>query len=457
MAEFMDKPVSQHQTATSFALMSPCGHGNLGDAATLTAVLQNIQRKIPDAEFYGITLRPGDTEKRHGIPSYPIGGISLPGYLIDSVKSRETGITPQLSPGPAQTPVSGIRELVRDLLTSAARLLLPRGWPWIIREEAEHISGAVRLLKKMDMVILTGGGQLDDFWGGAWGQPYALLKWSLLTRLTNTKFVILCTGFGSLDSWVSRLLTRLALRLSDYRSYRDVGSKNLMQQAGFRRDDPVYPDLAFSLDVSRFMENSRLPVNPTRVCISPIVYCDPKTWPIKNEVVYKRYLRKLADVAASLLASGYQLVLVASDGPDNRTIQELRESLIQLVGRTCLNQMEIPPVVTVEDFLFHVSQAQFLVASRLHGVVLAHLVGTPVIALSYDRKVKALMDAMEQMQFCLDIDDFDAEQVRDAVERLQGSMSETRKAIRNKGREFSLRLDGQYDSILSPRVAGKEQ
>src|SRR5690606_39210187 len=118
-----------------------------------------------------------------------------------------------------------------------------------IRREIEHVRGAVALLKKVDTLVVSGGGQLDDYWGGPWGHPYALAKWTLLARLMRRRVVVLSVGFGTLESRMSRLLTRIALRWAHYRSYRDEGSRRLMRAAVFRPADadPVLPDLAFSL------------------------------------------------------------------------------------------------------------------------------------------------------------------------------------------------------------------
>ena len=115
----------------------------------------------------------------------------------------------------------------------AARFLLPRGWPWIIRRELghirtelSHIIGGYRFLKDVDVLIISGGGQLQDIWGGPWGHPYAMLKWTLLARLRGAKPIFLSIGFSGLDARLSRFFTRKSLSLAAYRSYRDPGSSS---------------------------------------------------------------------------------------------------------------------------------------------------------------------------------------------------------------------------------------
>src|SRR5215510_11466106 len=58
--------------STKIGLLDHLGGGNLGDDATLDAVMQNIKSRWPQAEIFGFSMNPSDTESRHGIRSYPI-------------------------------------------------------------------------------------------------------------------------------------------------------------------------------------------------------------------------------------------------------------------------------------------------------------------------------------------------------------------------------------------------
>jgi polysaccharide pyruvyl transferase WcaK-like protein len=444
--------MTEPSTPTSFALLSPCGFGNLGDAATMQAAIDNLRRRVPQARFHGVTLWPPDTEQRHGIPSYPLSRAAYKRPFAAPLRAEGTNAAPALA-----APSAAGRRRALSLARAVARKLLPRGWPWIVRTEMEQIAGAYRLLRGLDMIVLSGGGQLDEFHGGPWGQPYALAKWALLARLTGTRLVILCTGYGSLDSAVSRWFARLALRLADYRSFRDTGSRQLMRKAGFwRTEDRVLPDLAFSLDVGRHARAADGAAGARRVCVSPMVYCDPERWPRKDEAAYRRYLGELTEAAALLLLSGDEVVLLASDGPDQHTVGELRARLALRLPAGCLERLSAPEVTTVDGFLAQVSQSRLLVASRLHGVVLSHLVATPVVALAYDRKVTAHMQLVEQLPYCLGIDEFTAADIVAAAARLEGAMARERAALRRKAEEFRSALDEQYDAVLrGPRVRPK--
>src|SRR5215467_4152682 len=71
-------------------LLDHLGGGNLGDDATLDAVMQNIKSRWPTAEISGFSMNPSDTQKRHNIPAYPIRYQTW--SLNDKIVSNRFGI-----------------------------------------------------------------------------------------------------------------------------------------------------------------------------------------------------------------------------------------------------------------------------------------------------------------------------------------------------------------------------
>src|SRR5713226_310002 len=53
-------------------LLHHVGGGNLGDDASLDAVMHNIKSRWPDSVIFGFSMNPSDTQTRHAIPSYPL-------------------------------------------------------------------------------------------------------------------------------------------------------------------------------------------------------------------------------------------------------------------------------------------------------------------------------------------------------------------------------------------------
>ena len=347
------------------------------------------------------------------------------------------------------------RRLAKSLAAGAvgaARFLLPRGWPWIIRRELSHIIGGYRFLKDVDVLIISGGGQLQDIWGGPWGHPYAMLKWTFLARLRGAKPIFLSVGFSGLDARLSRFFTRKALSIAAYRSYRDPGSRELMKRAGFRRDDPVYPDLAYSLPLNgyRLQRNGR-PAGRV-VGVSPLCHRHPLYPQGKNRdySAYEAYLCKMVPIVQWLVAKGYRVSMFTSEFLDLITVADLWAKLTSETSPEVMESIERHEVTTVRGFLEHASAVHLMVTSRLHGVLLSQLVGTPVLALSPDRKVDVQMEAVGQSSFCLNVDRLQLTEFQECFTRLEANLDTARQQIQARFSDCRAQLEVQYDAILAP-------
>ena len=60
------------QVPKKIGLLNHVGGGNLGDAGSLDAVIQNIRLTMARRADLGFSMNPDDTERRHAIPSYAI-------------------------------------------------------------------------------------------------------------------------------------------------------------------------------------------------------------------------------------------------------------------------------------------------------------------------------------------------------------------------------------------------
>lgn len=67
---------------TEVGLLTPYTEGNFGDGPIQEAVIRDIYKRYPHAKILGIALNPNDTEKRHGITSFPISWASMSYYAV---------------------------------------------------------------------------------------------------------------------------------------------------------------------------------------------------------------------------------------------------------------------------------------------------------------------------------------------------------------------------------------
>ncbi len=206
------------------ALLTPYDGGNLGDAAIQEALIGNFRKYDAQVQLYGITLHPESTAARHHIPCYPLAAISRPYYHA----KKEPAVFPDNSNATSQSGKGVEAPTFYERIKRAVRGILFRiGLKPLVRfaQECVHILRSYRLLRSVDMLVVAGGGQLDEEWGGSWGHPYALMKWAVLARAAGTSVIFLSVGGCRTDLWLTKLFLRIALSLACYRSYRDEGSR----------------------------------------------------------------------------------------------------------------------------------------------------------------------------------------------------------------------------------------
>jgi polysaccharide pyruvyl transferase WcaK-like protein len=418
-------------------LLDHLGGGNLGDDATLDAVMQNIKSRWPDAEIFGFTMNPADTERRHGITAYPI-------------RLKTWGLGPQVPPGKAagkenvKSIVKRWRYLFRVL--RAINAVAVR-FPATLLQESVFLARSFGRLRSLDTLVISGSGQLLD-WFGPWQFPYTIYKWVTLARLAKVKFIFLNVGAGPLTDFFSKLFVRRALRYADYVSFRDEESLALVRRIGFTRSASVFPDSVYALERPTFVAGDKRGSRGPVVGISPILFFSPRSvYPQKSQLLHDNLIAALSSFGSWLVRNDYTLTLLSNDiGVDPPAIEDLRMSLVSQEGAA--DAIDIPPIRTVEDLLCAMSSFDYLVTCRFHGVVFAHMLNIPVIALSHHPKMDTQMRELGMAEYCLDIRTIDG----DALKRALTSLVQNRKSIKIRMAEiFALyrkRLSAQFDELV---------
>jgi polysaccharide pyruvyl transferase WcaK-like protein len=421
------------QKSLRVGLLGTFGYGNLGDAAIQDALIQSIRLRLPDADIVGFSLNPEDTESRHGIKSFPISRMS---WL-------------QEAPGKPS-----LIQKISTYLRTKPQPVYHRLERWLNRIPIEFglIRSTYRNLKGLDLLIVSGGGQLDDYWagGGPWSHPYTLLKFGLLARLTRVKYIFLSVGAGPLDAWLSQQFVKRALGLAVYRSFRDEASRQLLADIGFDRQDPVYPDLAHDLKGIQ-----QTPVHVRNgagkiVGIGPIGYFKPECWPQAAPEVYERYCQKLVCFIEGLIQEGYQISFLPGEAYyDQLVIKDLKNLLAEMSHTESSGSLINAPIETVDDLIGQLRAVDYVITSRFHTVLLSLQLGVPVIALSYQSKIDSLMRDSGQALFCMPISDFEVARLGALFGDLVKQQDAIKAELRVKSLEFRKSLAEQYERLFS--------
>jgi polysaccharide pyruvyl transferase WcaK-like protein len=428
--------------------LTPYTGGNLGDAAIQDSMIAGLHQRMPRARFSGITLSCHNFVEQHGVGAFPLVGTNT--HFFEMETKRFAGSSDQKRSGAwlrimrnALGKVPGLRKGMKKVGELAAA----------IRREILHTVEGYRFLRTQDMLIMSGGGQLGDVWGGPWGHPYALVKWTVLARVARVPCAAVSVGACKITSLISHMFFSSALRMCRYRSYRDSKSRAIAASFLSRAiNDSVVPDPVFS------MPDSELPSPTGRirtiargrpvVVLSPIAFSKPGNWPIQDRPLYDRYVQQMARVLSCLTRQGYFLVVACSSlGDDESVIPDLKEQLDDETKRGLDGQVLFPTIKTWRDFVAVLRDADYLIASRLHGTILGFLTQTPVVAISFDPKVDWVMEDLHQTDYLLQIRDFTAEQVLDALNRIKVCRDSVVEQIASYRQSILSASAQQYDSL----------
>lgn len=423
------------------AILGPFGFGNLGDAAIQEAVLLQLRARRPHVRYVGVSLNPADTLMRHGLETYAYDADTYSAVRTKRAGKQAHAPNPRLS---STRFAAGLKEI------RAAFRWRTRGLRFVVLD-AQHTAYMLVRLIRVNLLLVSGGGQIDEFWGGPWKHPYALFKWVLLARLAGVRVAFLSVGVGTVKSRLSRWFLRQALRLAHYRSYRDSGSRKLVNDLlGVGIGDQVVPDMAFGLPVEQ--ASTTEPGDSTAVktiAIGAMAYCDPRSWPVADSQRYGRYVEFVRSVCEHLISQGINVVLFVGEvRHDRATIDDLLR-LLSAVGKRYPGTLSAPPIASVQELLSVLRTADVVIASRFHGTLLGLLLGRPVLAVSHERKVRQLMSDFGQEGLCIDIDEADLTAVRHLLGEMQHNARRIRVEVTSHAVRAHREVLRQFDAVAA--------
>jgi len=394
------------------ALFGTFGTGNLGNECTLQAMLFNIRRRVQNAQVSCICSNPEETASTHGIRALAIREVPL----------RETN-------------------------NRAWRLL--RKISLGIPVDLYRWFSVIKRLMGSQMLIMTGTGMLSDSGIHPFGLHYDILRWSVVAKLCQCKLLFVSVGAGPIRHPLSRFFVKAALRLADYRSYRDSFSKEYLKSIGFDADaDEVYPDLAFSLPTGILPDDQDDRDKRSRVGVGLITHY-VHSLSDDAEYSYREYVAKMVSFIRWLLEHNHTVRLLIGDVVyDSRVRQDLT-SLLEQNGLTYEKSNIIDePAGSFKELLSQLATTKVVVASRFHNLLLALMLGKPALAISFHEKDDSLMTALGLQEFRQDIASLDVSRLIEQFVRLEENADRLCHEIRGKTKGYRRELDRQYRCIF---------
>jgi polysaccharide pyruvyl transferase WcaK-like protein len=301
---------------------------------------------------------------------------------------------------------------------------------------------------QLDAIIFTGGGLLDDFWGGPWTLPFWVFTWVAAARLRGTKVLFHAVGYDRLTKRISRVLAISALRLAHYRSFRDAESLRLLQSFGLHEHCEVFPDLAFALDWSPTATESSA-VGAPYVILNPV---SERMWTHGHDRSYADYLGAFAVLARALIDRGLAVKLLSTQ---DRMDADALAHVANALGEDAKPYWQRLHVTRLDHFMALAQHARLVVSSRLHGLILALVAGTPVVSVAPMRKMTRVMIDAGLADFNLEMEGLVGGDLIAAAERALQDEQRLRRHIARIVGDYRRRLDEGFDRLVADGLLGE--
>ncbi len=394
------------------ALFGKFGVQNIGNECTLAAMLDNLRAYRLGGDLFCVCSEPSDTTCRHNIPA----------VRIEAVTHR---------PGAK-------RSLLRLMLVRFPAEV--RGW-----------LSALRTLRGTDALIMTGTGMLTDSGESPLGFPYEIFKWACVARCSGCKVRFVAVGVGPMRRRLTRMFIHGALRLSDYRSYRDAASRRRLQDQGAHIDhDAVLPDLAFSLRPDRLSAHHRADGSRRFIGVGIMDNYGPPDTRIRRTLFFDNYIEKTAAFVAWLLQQNYAVRILYGDlSCDAEPRLRLRRALVRQGFQYDDQRVSGSDIRTEDDLLRQLSATDIVVSPRYHNLVLAMMLNKPVIALSYDYKNEALLTEAGLGEYWQRIEELDVSKLIEQFQHAERNSLEIRRLLQRLVPEYRRRWESEYPRVFA--------
>jgi polysaccharide pyruvyl transferase WcaK-like protein len=361
------------------ALYGLFGIESFGNEGSLEAMIATLRRLRPDAELVCVCGNPEQVVRDHGIAG---ARIRTPGFS-------------------------------RRWARGADKLLLR------IPRAVENVVGTLRRARRYDVLVLPGGGMLEDYCDRPTAEPLSLFLWCLGARLAGRRIAFVSVGAGPMRNPASRRLMTAAARMATYRSFRDTGAREFMGRVGVDvGGDEVFPDIAYGLPAPE-AGPGRAGGDGLTVAIGAMLYEGYyPSWVARRRgatdgaardgAVLDRYLSELATFVLWLLGEGHRVRMITGQTTDWRAVERLLEIVRSRGGPEPGERLIAEPASSLQGVMEQIADSDVVVATRYHNLVCSLKLGKPTIAVNYSGKNAALMADAGFADLCQEVDDLDA-------------------------------------------------
>jgi polysaccharide pyruvyl transferase WcaK-like protein len=391
------------------ALFGNFGSDNLGNEASLKAMLDFIRRARPDTDVTCICYDPGRARAEHNVAAIPIK-LPLPKIWWLAVVNRL---------------LAGLPLRLIDFVR------------------------ALYLARRIDVFIVPGTGILDDFSERWQAMPLDLFKWSVAAKFNKRPFALVSVGAGPIRHPISRSLMVFAAQMASYRSYRDNASKGFMRKMGvLTRDDRVFPDLVFGQPTPEHPHGRTASTRSPTIGVGVMHYYGWDRGSTRRREIHETYIAELTEFICWLLEHGYGVRLLMGALSDQQSFDDVLRRVNSQCEPSAATHVIAEPAYSLEELMCQIGETELVVATRFHNIVAALKMGRSAISVGYADKNDVLLAEVGLGAFCQPIERLDAKRLVADFEKLLLHRDQFSDRILSATQEFRRQLENQESYLL---------
>lgn len=225
-----------------------------------------------------------------------------------------------------------------------------------------------------DGLISGGGSLLQDVTSSRNILYYTFIMG--LAKILKKPVFIYAQGIGPIHKNINKKIVKYFLNNVQYISLRDEESFNLVKNIGVKTISEIVPDPVMGLDFKNI---------DTKEKEDNYIVVSVRDWSTKND-----YLKEIAKVCDSLSNKGIKIKLLPMHGKLDE------ETSVKLASMIKNNVEILSHTMDIENKLKYIKGANLVIAMRLHALIFAGNVGTPMIGVSYDPKIESYLKLVKQ-------------------------------------------------------------
>lgn len=341
-----------------FSIFGYYGQGNAGDEAILAALTDGIKQHIPHSSIGVYSANIKETEDTHGVKAYSFFGID-------------------------------IKSVVKGILR---------------RSRVTYVKSVFNFLKT-DVVVIGGGGLFfDSPETNKW--IYGYINLIHRAKRFGKKVALVGISVGPLHHQDSETAIAAAFNRADLISVRDTNSRELLIKCGVDAQKiNVIPDLVFTLSsannqrINEILHNEHFIIDGKKnIALTPCCYNT------KREGWHKQYVEFCKTAIDTLGANIWFIPMQRNNAHDD--LSAINEIIALLPNETKSGIFTLKGIYSAREVQGIIGKADFALAERLHGSIMAINGQIPIRSIAYMPKVTGVLELAQLHESLIAMENF---------------------------------------------------